>query len=284
MLGLSGLGLTNARVLEQRDLPALRRLLDADPVGNCAVAARVDVHGVDRVGLGGEIWGYGGSELTAACYSGANLVPVGDAPAALRSFADRARRLGRRCSSIVGPARAVRALWERLEPNWGPARAIRPVQPLMIIDAAPRTAADPHVRAVRPDELDRLMPASIAMFTEELGISPVARDGGTAYRARVADAVSHGCVFAKFVDGKVVFKAELGAVSARVSQVQGVWVDPAWRGQGLGTAGVAAVVQRALAEFTPVVSLYVNDFNHPARAAYRRVGFREVGTFMSVMF
>jgi len=33
-----------------------------------------------------------------------------------------------------------------------------------------------------------------------------------------------------------------------------------------------------------VVSLYVNDFNTPARAAYRRVGFAEVGTFMSVLF
>jgi predicted GNAT family acetyltransferase len=32
------------------------------------------------------------------------------------------------------------------------------------------------------------------------------------------------------------------------------------------------------------VSLYVNDFNEPARRAYERVGFREVGTFMSVLF
>jgi predicted GNAT family acetyltransferase len=33
-----------------------------------------------------------------------------------------------------------------------------------------------------------------------------------------------------------------------------------------------------------VVSLYVNDFNAPARAAYRRVGFTEVSTFTSVLF
>jgi predicted GNAT family acetyltransferase len=32
------------------------------------------------------------------------------------------------------------------------------------------------------------------------------------------------------------------------------------------------------------VSLYVNDFNRPARAAYGRVGFAEVGSFMSVLF
>jgi len=33
-----------------------------------------------------------------------------------------------------------------------------------------------------------------------------------------------------------------------------------------------------------VVSLYVNDFNAPARATYKRAGFTEVGEFMSVLF
>jgi hypothetical protein len=30
--------------------------------------------------------------------------------------------------------------------------------------------------------------------------------------------------------------------------------------------------------------LYVNDFNAPARAAYSRVGFHEVGEFTSILF
>jgi predicted GNAT family acetyltransferase len=47
---------------------------------------------------------------------------------------------------------------------------------------------------------------------------------------------------------------------------------------------MAALVTEALSSIAPVVSLYVNDFNAPARAAYRRVGFTESGTFMSVLF
>jgi hypothetical protein len=47
---------------------------------------------------------------------------------------------------------------------------------------------------------------------------------------------------------------------------------------------MAAVVAEALRSVAPVVSLYVNDYNAPARAAYRRVGFTETDTFMSVLF
>ena len=44
----------------------------------------------------------------------------------------------------------------------------------------------------------------------------------------------------------MVFKAELAVVTRHTAQVQGVWVAPEWRGRGLGTAAVAAVIRDAL--------------------------------------
>jgi predicted GNAT family acetyltransferase len=46
---------------------------------------------------------------------------------------------------------------------------------------------------------------------------------------------------------------------------------------------MAAVVDLAQ-QFAPVTSLYVNDYNARARATYERVGFRQVGTFATVLF
>ncbi|HYT09484.1 MAG TPA: GNAT family N-acetyltransferase [Mycobacteriales bacterium] len=273
-----------ARLLCERDLPALRGLLDLDPVANCFVTARVEAAGLDPWRLGAELWGYGGSRLEGACFAGANLVPVGEAPAALSAFADRARRQGRRCSSIVGPAGAVAALWDRLEPYWGPAREVRPSQPLLATRRLPAVRPDPAVHRVRLAELDVLLPACIAMFTEEVGTSPLGTDNGASYRARVRDLVVAGRAFARIEDGEVLFKAELGAVSTHACQVQGVWVHPAHRGRGLGTSGTSAVVAEALRTVAPVASLYVNDFNLPARRAYERVGLSRVGTFSSVLF
>jgi hypothetical protein len=137
---------------------------------------------------------------------------------------------------------------------------------------------------VRPEELDALLPAAVAMFTEEIGVSPLRIDGGAGYRARLAELVRAGRALAWFEGGQVVFKAEIGAVSRAACQVQGVWVAPEHRGAGIGAAGTAAVVEYARSVLAPVVSLYVNDYNAAARAAYRRVGFREVGEFASVLF
>ncbi len=205
-------------------------------------------------------------------------------PDAITAFADRARAQGRRCSSLVGPEPDVSTLWRLLQPCWGPPRDVRAVQPVLSMSGPAACAPDRLVRRVRPDELNILMPACIAMFTEEVGVSPTAGDGGATYRARVLELIRAGRAFARIENGRVVFKAEIGSVTPHACQVQGVWVDPARRGQGLASAGMASVVLEAQRSVAPVVSLYVNDFNAPARAAYRRVGFSQVGTFMSVLF
>jgi uncharacterized protein len=274
-----------ARLLDDRDRAAALEVCAADPVANVFVESRIRAFGLDPGRLGAQMWGYElGGSLVSLCYGGANLVPVQATGPAVGAFADRALRQGRRCSSIVGDSVAVTEMWGCLRPYWGPARDVRAAQPLMAIDGPSAVAPDPAVRRVRMDEIDVLLPASIAMFTEEVGISPLNGDGGASYRARVAELVRSGRAFARIEDGRVIFKAEVGAATPQACQVQGVWVAPDRRGRGLAAPGMSAVVELARASISPVVSLYVNDFNAAGRATYRRAGFREVGEFMSVLF
>jgi predicted GNAT family acetyltransferase len=276
---------TALRLLTDGDRDEALALCDRDPVANVFVSARIRAGGLDPVRLGAQVWGFHESgRLVSMCYSGANLVPVEAVPQAVPAFADRARRQGRRCSSIAGPAEPVRDLWTRLAPYWDRPREIRGCQPVLAIAGDAAVRPDPSVRQVRPDELGVLLPASIAMFTEEVGVSPIGADGGAAYRSRVRELIMAGRSFARIENGTVVFKAEVGAVTPHACQVQGVWVPPELRSRGHASHGMAAVVAIARQTFAPVVSLYVNDFNAPARAAYRRVGFTQVGTFMSVLF
>jgi len=275
----------SVRQLDERDRQAALAICDRDPVTNVFVSSRIRALGLEPGRLGAQVWGHAtGGRLESLCYSGANLVTVAATPDAIVAFAERALRQGRRCSSVVGVATEIQALWALLRPHWGPAREVRSVQPVMVTSGPPLVPPDPGVRRVRPDEIDILWPACVAMFTEEVGVSPVTGDGGASYRARLEQLIRSGRAFARIEDGQVIFKAEIGAVTPQVCQVQGVWVRPECRGQGLAAPGMAALVAEASQSIAPLVSLYVNDFNSPARAAYRRAGFTETGRLMSVLF
>ncbi|SNR72344.1 hypothetical protein SAMN06265360_11627 [Haloechinothrix alba] len=283
------LRLAGTRLLEDRDYSVVDAALSADPVNSCMVSARVESAGLDPLRLGGELWAADSrplwpGRLQGLCFSGPNLIPVSGNAAALRSFAERALRRARTCSSVVGPAEQVLGLWEELEGEWGPPRDLRSPQPLLALDRAPATAVDPRVRRVQPHELDRYLPAAVAMFIEEVGVDPRHGDNGMNYRARVAELIQKGRAFARFEHGRVVFKAEIGALSSRVGQIQGVWVPPDRRGEGLATAGTAGVAAVLVRELNRIASLYVNEYNSAALSVYRKIGFRRVGEYATVLF
>ena len=273
------------RLLGPSDLPETLELLARDPVVNVFADYRARLTRLDPRWLGGEMWGYAeDGRLLSVCHAAANLVPVDATPDALEAFAGRALSQGRRCSTIVGPADAVDGLWSHLAPHWSPPRELRWNQPHLEIDVEPTVQPDPLVRRTQPSELDAVYPACVAMYTEEVGVSPEAGGGADMYRARVSQLIGKGWSFARIEDGRVVFKAEVAAASPYACQVQGVYVDPSRRGEGLAGPGMAAVVAFALRDIAPVVSLYVNEHNEPARRAYEAVGFRQSATFATIMF
>lgn len=269
------------RVSVVRDVGAVMRVLDEDPVGSCMVTSRVAEHGVEPSAIGGELWTRRRVN-ESLCFAGANLIPLRGQTTDLEAFADKATSTARRCSSLVGRAELVLPMWQRLERTWGTARDVREHQPLMALSASPQCATDPAVRPVRADELDPYLVAAIDMFIGEVGIDPRIGDGGRGYRRRVAGLIAAGRAWARFDRGQVVFKAEVGSQSPSVGQIQGVWVHPDYRGRGLGTAGTATLAS-AIVRSGRIASLYVNSFNTVARATYARIGFAEVGTFATVL-
>jgi uncharacterized protein len=150
--------------------------------------------------------------------------------------------------------------------------------------AAALGAGDPRVRPMRLRELDSYLPAAAAMFTEELGVAPEVTLGARDYRRRVAGLINTGRAFGLVdTDGRVVFKADIGAVTPHTCQLHGVWVRPDRRGQGIAGPALATVLHHALT-LAPTVSLYVNDFNTVARRLYARLGFREAAVLSTILF
>lgn len=289
--------------VQRRDLDAARAICVADEVANVVPLMHVEAaaatgsvpHGLWAVrrrgrhnpGLAGVLWC--GANLTVV------IAETEDRDDVLAQVAQSLVSRITRPAAMVGAADITLDLWGRVEPWWGPARAIRPTQVSMAIDSDPvpppvdagRDIGLEPLRQATMADYPMLLPAAAHMFTGEVGYDPL-RHGRAAYEDRLQHLVRLGRSFIQLgmVGGRrdIIFKAEVGIVGGRVAQVQGVWVHPLLRGRGLSKVGMAALVPRVRAELAPVVSLYVNDFNAAAVAAYRAVGFREVGTFATVMF
>lgn len=273
------------RVLGTADLSDFLRLAAQDPVVNAFAEYRARTTNLEPRWLGGEVWGrYTDGELTSACHVGANLVPVQASRDDARIFAERALSRGRTVSTIVGPQSAVRTFWDGVSSAWGRPRELRWDQPHLELGSDPLIEPDPLVRRTTMEDLSEVYPACVAMYTEEVGISPEYGGGGDLYRTRVSQLISRGWSFARFEEGRIVFKAEVACATPYAAQVQGVWVPSDRRGEGIAAAGMAAVVALVRSDVAPVVSLYVNEYNRPARRAYERAGFRQSATFATIMF
>lgn len=277
------------RILANSDTTALGQLVAQDPVTNAYVQSILDTG--RRAGpIGGFARGIflgifdlnQPGTLVAACWAGANIVPVTNDTEHGAYFGQALSALNEHFGSIFGPQSAVMGIWEVLQHGPQSARDVRQDQPFMTITDQAAITPNPSVRLAIEADYDAVLPASVAMFTEELGYSPVA-DGSNGYRLRVRQLIARGHTMIEPGQRNVTFKADFGIVTDRAVQIQGVWIPPESRGLGRAAPGMAAVVNYALT-LAPVVSLYVNDFNTAAIRTYQRVGFDTVDHFATVLF
>lgn len=272
------------RPLSTTEVDDALALCERDVASSVFVAARI-LEGAQAGSLAALLGYREEGRLVSVCWSNANVVPVESTPESRIAFAERIKRWRSRCASILGPREEVVDLWRHLRPTWGQARAIRQHQPLLTTRTPPSALGitpDPRVRVARLDEVDLVLPAAHHMFTAEIGYPPYTTSSRT-YRASLSQLLARGHTYVIVENGEVVFKTDVGSLALGCAQLQGVWLTPRMRGQGLATGMVAAVVEQLLAGPAPLVSLYVNDFNTTARATYARLGFAEVGDFTTVL-
>jgi ribosomal protein S18 acetylase RimI-like enzyme len=281
--GPSGLEI---RLLGRADERAALAFLDRQPARDVFIASRVLNDGVLRAPGWSPLWGAfsGSGELLGVLHVGPNVVPAVDdlaicealAPTAAGSAATR---------MLVGERLAVMRLWELIGPTYGAAREIRDRQ--YVYSADPGSLRAPAARRgvarlATPADEERVLHLSAAMYTEEMGENPLARDP-SGYRRRVQILTARGWTYVYEVGGELLFKMDIGCASDRGAQIQGVYVPPKARGRGMGTIAMGACCTLAF-ERHPSLSLYVNDFNTAGVALYERLGFqREPYDFQTII-
>lgn len=273
--------MAEVRTLNRAHSDAITALLQAERFHHVFLEHRLNTAELDSPWFGGNIFGFFDSgELIAGLYLSSNVVPFGAYNEEIsQAWVSLLRSRSR--SSLVGRSDVIADLWSGLEKYWPTPRSLRLNQPLLAIGQPCTIPPDTRVRRILLDELDLVYPSFVAMFQEEVGVNPEMH-GKDAYRSRVAGLIAQGWAFGLFMDGQLVFKAEVGAATSSAAQVQGVYVDPAYRGLSLAAPAMAAVIGQIQESIAPWITLYVNDYNHVALNLYRKLGMQQIGTLATV--
>jgi ribosomal protein S18 acetylase RimI-like enzyme len=272
------------RPIDRGDEAVALEALDRNPVRDVFIASRILHDGALTTFGPSPLWGaFDDGHLRGLLHVGPNLVPATDDQAACEALAAAAGGLYP-TRMVVGERVTVELLWSLIGPSYPAPREVRrrqfvyAVGPDLLVHARGRGIAR---LAERSDE-DRVLRLSAAMYTEEMGENPMARDPD-GYRRRVRMLISRGWTYVYEQAGQLQFKMDVGCASHHTAQIQGVFVPPELRGRGVGTTAMAACCDLAL-DRHPGLSLYVNDFNTAAVALYERIGFhREPYDFQTIM-
>ncbi len=273
------------RPIGREDQPLALEALDRNPVRDVFIASRI-LHDGALTSLGpSPLWGaFDDGHLGGLLHVGPNLVPATEDDTACEALATAAGGLYP-TRMVVGERHTVELLWSLIGSSFPAPREVRRRQFVYAVDPD-RLARDARARgrarlAERSDE-DRVLKLSAAMYTEEMGENPMARDPD-GYRRRVRMLISRGWTYVYEAAGQLQFKMDVGCASTHTAQIQGVYVPPELRGRGVATTAMAACCDLAF-DRHPNLSLYVNDFNSPAVALYERIGFRrEPYDFQTIM-
>jgi uncharacterized protein len=204
----------------------------------------------------------------------------GDDPEGLAAFGRLALPRRPALRRIISPKREVDAFWEIYGEIGLPIHFDRRQVLYRLSRERLVALTSPELREARPGDLDALLESGAAMNREELGIDPMATEPA-AFRARVRGLIERRRIYCIIDEQGVAFQTAIHSQTPEAAQIAGVYTRPDRRGQGLATRALAEVCRRRLGSVASCC-LFVNDFNAPARRAYEKIGFEEVGEFRAI--
>ena len=188
---------------------------------------------------------------------------------AIRLFA----RLAQDCTNthmIMGEQQAIQTFWNYYcEGGQRPRLFCREL--LFELTLPVQLSPLPNLRRATLEDLSLVAPVHAALACEQSGVNPMDIDPD-GFRMRCRRRIEQGRVWVWVESGRLIFKADVISDTPDVNYLEGVYVDPADRSNGIGSRCVAQMSQ-ALLGGTKAISVLVNEKYCAARSLFQKVGF-----------
>jgi predicted GNAT family acetyltransferase len=128
-----------------------------------------------------------------------------------------------------------------------------------------------NLHAATLADLPLVVAVNVSMISDEGGDNPLTRDPA-GFRERTARRIEQNRVWLLTDDERVIFKLDILADTPQAIYLEGIYVNPAERGKGIGSRCLSQISRMLLAR-TDAICLTVNRTNQKAQAFYNQLGF-----------
>jgi hypothetical protein len=263
--------LTQTRRLTEQDKAETLEFLSRRPAQNMIITGWIHDHGMESPHNGGDFYGYRNPRgiLEGVALIGRMTMFETRSEAAMKAFAEVARG----CASV----KALMGVTEELEKFWNYYRAEEQTPRLscqeVLYECYRPTKAPVDTCGLRRgtlQDLDQVVAAHAEMVMAETGINPLEVDP-IGFRSRCARRITQGRVWVLIKDEELLFKADVVTETPDSAYMEGIWVTPACRNQGLGSRALGDLSNALLADKSSL-RWFVNAQNLSAQSFYEKSG------------
>lgn len=128
-----------------------------------------------------------------------------------------------------------------------------------------------NIRPAKADELEPIAEAHAEVAFIESGVNPLEKDR-EGFLERTLRRIEKERTFVVFDNGKLIFKADIIAETCDVIYLEGIYVAPEYRGQGMASSCLSKLSLELLSRVSHISFLSNVDFDH-AHRSFLKAGY-----------
>ena len=266
--------LSRIKVLTETDQTEVLDFLKMRPVHTVIMTSFIQDNGLESASNRGRFYGYRNpaGELEGVALIGHTTLVEARSEDALCALALKARESETPIHIMMSDGNSIESFWQYYAGEERQPRLVCEERLFEIKHPVMVREAIPGLRLAAKEELMPVAEAHAEVAFEESGVNPLEKDR-EGFLERVLRRIEQGRVWVVFDKNKLVFKADVIAETTDVMYLEGIYVNPENRGQGIG-ANCLSQLSRILLEKVKYVCLLSNVDFRQAHSAYQRAGFK----------
>jgi GNAT superfamily N-acetyltransferase len=266
--------LSNLRMLTETDRREVVEFLEIRPVHTVVMKSFIQDNGMESADNRGKFYGYRNSEgtLEGVALIGHTTLLEARSHDALMAFALAAKTSETPIHILMSDGDTTETFWQFYAAAGQTPRLV--CTELLFELNFPFLVQDCKwdVRPAKVDELDQIAEAHAEVAFIESGVNPLEKDR-EGFLKRTKRRIEKERTFVVFDNGKLIFKADIIAETSDVAYLEGIYVAPEYRGQGVAPGCLSALSLELLNRVQHICLLSNVEFKH-AHRSFLKAGFK----------